>query len=261
MKLTFSIIIPTYNQANFLKKAIQSVINQTFKDWELIVIDNFSNDNTVDVVNSFENENILFFQINNNGIIAKSRNKGIIESRGSYIAFLDSDDFWYSNKLEVINEIIKNSGKEFICHSEIWTYLDESKKSHVINYGPKHKSKYFKLLFNGNCISTSAVVVSKNILLKSGFFNESEKLITAEDYDLWLKIADIKTDMEFTNIVLGEYLIHSQSNSNASEKNMNAILECFYNHYVRKNYNGIYYSILKKRRVSIKEISSLENEE
>ena len=249
MNPRFSVIIPTYNQANFLKKAIESVINQTYKDWELIIIDNYSTDVTVDIVKQYINENILFFQLSNDGVIAKSRNKGINESRGEYIAFLDSDDYWYPHKLETINKIL-NTGKFFVCHSEKWTYLNEPFKDKIVNYGPSRKSSFYSLLFNGNCISTSAVVVEKKCLLQTSLFSELPNLITAEDYDLWLKLADINIQMTFSKEILGEYLLHPQSNSNSSEKNMNAILECFNSHYIKKRYKGFFYSILRQRRIS-----------
>ena len=98
-----SIILPTYNRASsFLKEAIDSVINQSYMNWELIVIDNNSTDNTIDLVESYKSNKIFIYQINNNGVIAKSRNLGIEKSSGDYVAFLDSDDFWYKNKLQKV---------------------------------------------------------------------------------------------------------------------------------------------------------------
>ena len=90
-----SIVIPTYNHGYFLKKCLQSVIDQTLTDWEAIVINNFSEDNTIDVVNSFHDPRIHLVNFKNNGIIAASRNEGIKISNADLIAFLDSDDSWY----------------------------------------------------------------------------------------------------------------------------------------------------------------------
>jgi glycosyltransferase involved in cell wall biosynthesis len=251
MNPKFSVVIPTYNQASFLGKAIESVLNQTYKNWELIVVDNYSTDNTFEVVKSFNSEKIRFFQINNDGIISKSRNKGIIESLGNFIAFLDSDDFWYHNKLEVINEyLISDSDISFVCHAELWSYLSNSKKNKLVRYGPQNKSRYYSMLFNGNCISTSAVVVSKKCLTDVGLFSESPLLITSEDYDLWLKISEHGYKMYFLNDVLGQYLIHSLSNSNATDRNVKAILECFNQHYLRNNFSGVYFTLMKNRRIA-----------
>ena len=95
-----SIIIPTYNREFCIGRAIKSVIDQTFTNWELIVVDNNSTDNTVEVVNNFLDERILVKKINNNGVVAISRNRGIRLARGVFVAFLDSDDWWKPQKLE-----------------------------------------------------------------------------------------------------------------------------------------------------------------
>ena len=92
---------PTNSPLSFfeheLKRAVNSVLDQSFKNWELIVIDNFSKDNTKKMIQNFKNSKIKFFQIKNKGIIARSRNFGIKKSKGEYLAFLDSDDFWIKN--------------------------------------------------------------------------------------------------------------------------------------------------------------------
>ena len=95
-----SVIIPTYNHANFLGKALESVIHQTYNNWEAIVIDNHSTDETNKVIDKFKDSRIQYFKISNDGIIAKSRNFGINVAKGDWIAFLDSDDWWTSDKLE-----------------------------------------------------------------------------------------------------------------------------------------------------------------
>ena len=95
-----SVIIPTYNHANFLSKTLKSVINQTYSNWEAIVIDNHSKDNTDEVVAKFKDSRIILYKIKNNGIIAKSRNLGIEHANGKWIAFLDADDWWYPDKLK-----------------------------------------------------------------------------------------------------------------------------------------------------------------
>jgi glycosyltransferase involved in cell wall biosynthesis len=96
-----SIIIPTYNHASYLGRALRSVINQTYTNWEAIVIDNHSTDNTDQVMSNFKDPRIKYLKINNDGVIAKSRNKGIEIAKGKWVAFLDSDDWWTSDKLKV----------------------------------------------------------------------------------------------------------------------------------------------------------------
>ena len=87
-----SIVIPTYNHGNYIGKAIKSLINQTYQNWEAIIIDNQSSDQTYEEIKNYSDSRIKYFEINNNGVIAKSRNYGISISKGDWIAFLDSDD-------------------------------------------------------------------------------------------------------------------------------------------------------------------------
>ncbi len=92
-----SVVIPTYNHARFLGRALQSVMDQTYKNWEVIIIDNHSQDNTDEIVEAFKDPRITLLKIHNNGVIAASRNMGIRAAKGEWIAFLDSDDHWYPN--------------------------------------------------------------------------------------------------------------------------------------------------------------------
>ena len=110
-----SIVIPTYNHANFINRSLKSVINQTFKNWEAIVIDNHSTDETEKILRGYTDPRIRYLKINNDGIIAKSRNLGIEAAKGLWIAFLDSDDWWTEDKLEVCFNNI-NEKVDFIYH-------------------------------------------------------------------------------------------------------------------------------------------------
>ena len=95
-----SIIIPTYNRAEDLKRALQSVFDQTFADWEILIVDNHSIDNTDDVVKLFDDPRIRLFKIHNDGVVAASRNLGLKHAVGEYVAFLDSDDWWLPKSLK-----------------------------------------------------------------------------------------------------------------------------------------------------------------
>ena len=107
----FSIVIPTFNQSNFLKEALNSVFNQDFKNFEVIVIDNYSSDETNKIIRTYKKK-IIYKKIKNNGVIAKSRNLGIKKSRGKWIAFLDSDDLWSKNKLHKVYNYLKKRKKQ-----------------------------------------------------------------------------------------------------------------------------------------------------
>jgi len=226
--LKFSIIIPTYNRAEFfLKRAIDSVILQTNNDWELIIVDNNSTDGTRDLVLSYNNPKIQLHHIDNNGNIAKSRNLGIKISRGDYIAFLDSDDYWKSNKLEVCLDHL-NVKRDYngLCHSEIWSSEINSFKK---IYGPEEKFDFNNLFVYGNCLSLSAVVLEREIL-KKNLFREKSEINTAEDYDLWLRLSANILKLLFIKDALGYYQIHHTSESSNILKNTNAVIQVLEHH-------------------------------
>ena len=95
-----TVVIPTYNHAHFLRQALKSLQEQTIQEWEAVVVNNFSEDNTVEVVASFHDQRIRLTNFRNHGIIGASRNEGARQARADIIAFLDSDDTWFSRKLE-----------------------------------------------------------------------------------------------------------------------------------------------------------------
>ena len=108
----FSVIIPTYNRCDLLKRAINSVLAQSFKKFEIIIIDNYSTDKTHKIVKNFKKKNIKYKKIRNRGIIAKSRNVGMKLAKGEWIAFLDSDDTWTKDKLTNVHKTIINNDNE-----------------------------------------------------------------------------------------------------------------------------------------------------
>jgi glycosyltransferase involved in cell wall biosynthesis len=220
-----SVIIPTYNHAHFLGRALQSVLDQTYPNWEAIVIDNHSQDNTDEIVRNYQDPRITLLKIHNNGVIAASRNMGIRSARGDWIAFLDSDDVWYPAKLEHCLAKL-NEGFDLACHGERW--LGEGRDREMF-YGPEARASYKLLLLDGNCISTSAVVVCRQHVVALGGFDEDPKSITAEDYDLWLRLARNGARIGFVREILGEYRIHGGNQSKAVLRNMNAVM-----HVVRK---------------------------
>ncbi|MFZ9247278.1 MAG: glycosyltransferase family 2 protein [Ilumatobacteraceae bacterium] len=212
-----TVVIPTYNHAEFLKRALDSVVAQTYKDWEAIVVNNFSTDNTIVIVESFNDERIRLINFRNNGIIAASRNRGIEAARGKYVAFLDSDDIWYPEKLQVCLDQAE-TGAQLICHGELWVNTDNSRRE--VMYGPAKRAKYQSLLFRGNCISTSATFITTQLLRSVSGFDESDQIVTAEDYDLWLRLAETKPKTVFVPQILGEFHRLKNSASSAVLRNL-----------------------------------------
>tara|TARA_Y100000590_G_scaffold346139_1_gene396263 strand:- start:25450 stop:26346 length:897 start_codon:yes stop_codon:yes gene_type:complete len=219
----FSIVIPTYNSSEFLERALLSVINQSFQNFEIIVIDNSSVDNTNNVLKKFKMNNINIIKVNNDGIIAYSRNKGIENAKGEWIAFLDSDDVWQPQKLEKVNDTINHNSKVImICHDEVQIHNGEIKNK--IQYRPSGSNIYERLLFQGNFISTSAVCLRKDIAKKSGGFSEQKIFVTVEDYEYWIRLSQLG-DFFFINEILGEWHTHDNNYSSNAKIHSNALIE------------------------------------
>jgi glycosyltransferase involved in cell wall biosynthesis len=215
-----SIIIPTFNQAGLLQKALQSVINQTFQDWEAIVIDNHSRDNTKEIVESMNDSRIRYLLFSNNGIIAASRNLGIRHAKGNNIAFLDSDDLWYPSKLSKCFEYF-SQGADAVCHG-MWIRKDGVLEKKFIPVQTSH-NLYETLLFKGNfTIWTSTVMINKQCLQQFGVFSEHPAMVMAEDYDLWLRLTKNNVRWIIIPEILGEYTVHGKNASKNIKKQMMA---------------------------------------
>ena len=231
-----SIIIPTYNHAKFIGKALNSVKNQTYKNWEAIVIDNNSTDETNKILNNITDTRIKHIKIDNKGVIAKSRNIGINVANGERIAFLDSDDFWTKDKLEICIKNI-NVNIDFIYHglesvNDNKKFIFKKKKftGRKLNK-PILNDLLVSSIFKGTPIGNSSVFVRKKILNKIGGISENKKLITSEDFNTWLRIAEMTDNFKYINQKLGYFLIHegsSQKNINLSIPQREAVINFMY---------------------------------
>ena len=183
-KIRVSVIIPTYNRGWIIKEAIDSVLAQDFKDFELIVVDDGSTDNTLEIFNSFPYD-IKVLRQSNYGVSA-ARNRGIAEASGRFIAFLDSDDLWLSQKLSVQIEFFNQTPDALICQTEeVWI-----RNGIRVNPKKRHK-KPSGMIFEPSLalclVSPSAVMIRRSLFEKVGGFDET--LPACEDYDLWLRIS------------------------------------------------------------------------
>ena len=200
-----SIIIPTYNRAEDLKRALQSVFDQTFTNWEVVVVDNHSVDDTDSLIKSFNNQKIKLFKIHNSGIISASRNLGLKHALGEYIAFLDSDDWWLPKKLE---ESIKYmmQGADIVYHDLFYVTKSDQRFNWRRVRGRKLKSPvFYDLLESGNALPNSSVVVRKKLLNEIKGLSEDKDMVSSEDYDAWLRIARISEKFQKIPNVLGFY--------------------------------------------------------
>ena len=183
-KYKISVVIPTLNRINTLQRALDSVINQTYKPAEIIVVDNGSSDGTLKFLRE-QYPKITIITETEIGV-SSARNKGIKKSINQWIALLDSDDAWHPRKLEIQTSMLDSALKEYnLIHTdEVWF-----RNNKHINQMKKHKKQggyIFERCLSLCCISPSSVLFKKNILDKVGLFDES--LPVCEDYDMWLKI-------------------------------------------------------------------------
>jgi len=225
----FSVVLPNFNHGRYLKDAIDSVLNQDFNNWELLIIDNYSTDNSDEVISSYKDSRIRVFKIKNEGIIAKSRNLGIKNAQAKWIAFLDSDDIWYFNKLSRLIELTDDNF-DIICSNEYRHDLEEGIIK-PLYYNLKSNNFYKELLLKGNALSTSATIVSRDFLNKNKLdFSENLDFITVEDYDFWMQIASKNGSFGFCKEFLGEFRIHGSNNSNNFKLHSNNLIKLLKNH-------------------------------
>ena len=202
----FSVIIPNYNNAKYLSKAIDSVIHQTYRNWEIIIIDNHSIDGSDEIIQTYLSNNIRVYKIKNYGIIAASRNLGIGHSNGQWIAFLDADDWWMKDKLLSCVKILEKNQHDILYH-DVWLinntnkirYWKRSWSQNLRNNSRSHLIRY------GNTIVNSSVVVRKSAINLIGGISEERGCIGWEDYDTWLRLAENQKSFCKVDGILGYY--------------------------------------------------------
>lgn len=192
-----SVIIPTYNRAEMLKEAIESALMQTYLAIELIVVDDGSSDNTHKIIEVFK-DRIKRICIQNSGV-SHARNVGIKASKGEFIAFLDSDDLWLKDKVQVQIDYFKSHSSECICQTEeIW--IRNGKRVNPKNIHKKYSGQIFEKCIPLCIVSPSAVMIRRKVFEDIGCFDE--KMPACEDYDLWLR-----SSLKYNIITLDQALI------------------------------------------------------
>ncbi len=179
-----SVIIPTYNRVHFLKEAIDSVLSQTYPYFELLIVDDGSEDETEALVRSYQDKRIRYLFIPHQGV-SKARNVGIKEAKAELIAFLDSDDLWLPRKLEVQVNFFQKRPDALICQTEeIW--IRYGRRVNPKKYHKKPSGMMFKESLRRCLISPSAVMMRRELFERVGLFDEG--MPACEDYDMWLRV-------------------------------------------------------------------------
>ncbi|NOQ32202.1 MAG: glycosyltransferase [Helicobacteraceae bacterium] len=178
-----SVVIPTYNRASFLQRAIKSVLKQSKTVNEIIIIDDGSTDNTKELLSKFPQVKYIYQK---NSGVSSSRNRGIKEASSEWIAFLDSDDEWHKNKIEKQLEYHSQNSELFISYTdEKW--IKDNKHINIPKKFKKIGGSIFNEILPFCNIAPSSVIVKKELFESVGYFDE--ELEVCEDYDLWLRIA------------------------------------------------------------------------
>lgn len=228
MKPFFSVVIPTYNRAEKLKRTIDSVVSQTFSDFEILVMDDGSTDGTRAMMGSPLDARIRYEWASNSGGPATPRNRGIDLARADWICFLDADDLWHPGKLERTARAIRECPTaDLFCH-DVVSYMPGSDRKSVSKCGPFEKELYRVMLLEGNQVITSATTVRRDFLNRHALrFNTSSDYVIVEDFDLWLRVALNGGRFRRIREPLGDYLLGDDSISadlTRSQRNLITLL-------------------------------------
>lgn len=211
-----SIVIPTHNRADLLKLAIESVMDQTYSDFELLICNDASTDHTQAVVERFADKRIKLTNYRMNKGVVELRNNAVKDSTGEYIAFLDDDDKWLPDKLEKQVNLLENSTVNTGATYTGAIILDTELGTQRIVV-PRHRGNIFRELLINDFIVTSSVVARKACFEKVGLFDPEFR--SASDFDMWIRISE-NFGFDYVEEPLVRYRIHQNS---ISTNNMNVI--------------------------------------
>ena len=260
-----SVIIPTYNYSCYLGEAILSVLGQTYQNFEIIVIDDDSTDDTQDVIASIKDQRLKYMKISKAGNYC-ARNIGIKSSRGEYIAFLDADDMWMINKLKDQVAIFKEHRDVGLCCTDHYLFFDKNKDNLYVDsvHGFRQdfivQNNFVERMLEDNAIITSSVMVRKTCFEHLGMFKTVHQ--NAMDYEMWLRIVlNYKVHYLKNRYVLKR--MHNLNISSDKIRSLNALLYVFkeMDSFVDKStfFNIKYKRLIKERLKKILYFLGIEN--
>lgn len=246
-----SVVIPAYNAARFIERSLETVAAQTFRDLELLVVDDGSSDDTAGVAERFlKTKGLAGAAIRQpNKKIAAARNAGIRAARGEFVAFLDHDDLWRPDKLAVVMREFESHPEAGLVHHPCRIVSPAGRVLGRTHNGRCGRDLYRKLLLIGNALSPTGVTVRRAKLDKVGGFREGERYDTVEDYDLWMRLAKVCA-FRFIAEPLGDYLLVSGGASKRvayHHANLEALLRDHFAEYPRQD---AWTRLLMRRRLS-----------
>lgn len=202
----FSVIINCFNSEKFIDQTIRSVLAQTFKNFELVIVDNKSQDRTKDIIDSFTDSRIKYFKISKHVTLGEARNFGLKRTKGQFIGFLDSDDYWHIKKLELSLGLFDDS--HGIVYSNV-LYFSNKSRFDLYNKRTPHRGNCFEQLILDYSLCISSVLFRKSIISKNEIFFDN-KLLVCEDFDFFVNLSKY-TKLVYLPRTLSYYRIHENN--------------------------------------------------
>ena len=244
-----SVIVPVFNSEKYIEKTLLSVLKQTYENFEIIIIDDGSYDDTLNTIHTIKkkyNEKRLIILEQSHKGPGAARNLGIRHAKAEFISFLDSDDIWFPEKLERTIAIFHSRANiNLVSHELIQIHQNGWKKTSRLHKRYNPKIDYFINIYKTNCLVPSAVTLKKSVLPKNKCF--SEHLHPAEDFDLWLTISSL-TNPYYIQDPLAYYMIREGSQSEDIERRLRQVIKVLKKHYPefkKKSHLAVFF--LRKR--------------
>ena len=241
----FSIILPVYNAEATIFETLNSILTQTYENFEIIIINDGSTDHSLDIISKFDDRRIHVFNISNSGGPARPRNIGLNFASGDWVAFIDSDDLWHFDKLRIISESLELDVLDFITHGTTMYNLENHYS--YIHFPQVQNLSYLKLLINGNTFVLSSIIISRQFLLSRTLkFKESISFSSVEDFQFILECFKLSTlKVKIINQVLTTYMIHPDGISKLLRVHLKNLRNLYlYNLSFFKSFRFAYYAIL-----------------
>ena len=242
-----TVIIPTYNRGYIIRHSINSVLNQTYKNFELIIVDDGSTDDTKEVVSSIKDDRLIFIQHSKNKGANASRNTGIRNAKGKYIAFQDSDDIWVTNKLELQVKIMADSPYEIgVVYSGLYLIKDGTKIYVPYHRITKINGYLYPQLLKENFVGTQTMLIRKSCISKSHLFDE--QLSRLQDWDFVIRLSK---NYKFVCINEPLVTVYRNFDSISNDKlalilSLEKIIEKYYDEFKKaKELPGHYFNLFK----------------
>ncbi len=218
MRPEVSVIIPTYNRPELLRRAVRSVLNQSFEDFEVIIVDDASPIDIKSIVESFNDNRVKYIRHRTNLGAPVARNNGIKRARGKFIAFLDDDDEWLPERLEVQIYKFEELDNEFGVVYGGFYYISQETGKIIGQRLPRLRGNVYRELLKENFIGSPTLLIRKECFKKAGLFDK--KLTSSQDWDMWLRIAKYYK-FDYVSKVVAKYYVHGKQISFNMEKYLN----------------------------------------